>query len=81
MLAPCPGPHRPLFLHCTMSCLILFIKPSGILTQGTDSDGRPTLRDYAPVPGVDAGGRLDGTARPDQNDCRWRRRAWMDQPT
>jgi 23S rRNA pseudouridine2457 synthase len=55
-----------------MSCLILFIKPSGILTQGTDSDGRPTLRDYAPVPGVDAGGRLDGTARPDQNDCRWR---------
>jgi 16S rRNA U516 pseudouridylate synthase RsuA-like enzyme len=63
-----------------MSRLILFNTPWGILTQGTDSNGRPTLRDYIQAPGIHAAGRLDGTAWPDQNNCRGRRRAWMEQP-
>jgi len=46
-----------------MSKLILFNKPYGVVSQfsSTERDGaeRPTLKDYLPVPGVYAAGRLD----------------------
>ncbi|HSG91314.1 MAG TPA: pseudouridine synthase [Pseudomonadales bacterium] len=42
-----------------MATLIRFWKPWGVLSQFTDSAGRPTLADHIAVPGVYAAGRLD----------------------
>ncbi|CAG0912115.1 unnamed protein product, partial [Cyprideis torosa] len=42
-----------------MSKILLFNKPWGVLSQFTDDQGRPTLRDFISEKGVYPAGRLD----------------------
>lgn len=42
-----------------MVTVLAFFKPFEVLSQFTDSSGRPTLKDYIHIPGIYSAGRLD----------------------
>lgn len=58
---PCGGGALQVRRRCPHenAVIVLFNKPYGVLCQFTDDQGRPTLADYLPWPGIYAAGRLD----------------------